>query len=94
MARKTFHHLVVGSSVPVEHVRWDGSSADLTVEGTVTGTVVEVGKNRLTLRVPYLGAQARVVVSMQTGMEWGSQVEHGCYRIAPGCATKKVVSVK
>lgn len=89
MARKTFHHLPIGDAVLVERVLWDGKSEDLLVESSTMGTVVEVLKNRLVLRVPHLGAQARVVISMQSGMEWGSEIEHGCYRIAPSMARSK-----
>ena len=89
--RKTFHYLNVGDSVLVDDVLWDGKSESLTVKGTAEGVVTEVGKNRLTLRVPHLGTQAQVVISMQTGMEWGSEIEHGCYRIAPALARLKGV---
>jgi hypothetical protein len=108
MARKTFHHLSVDSTVPVQHVVWDGKSEALTVVATFQGRVVENKPSSTRLRVDVLdcqrfdavgatqytvqssrGTRVEASISKQTGMEWGSEIEWGCWRIDPAHAKTK-----
>lgn len=117
MARKTFHHLPVGTMVPVQHVVWqkhrDPADQFREVEGlvviaTFVGRVVENKPSSTRLRVDVLdcvrndtvqrivqsspGTRVEATISKQTGMEWGSQIEWGCWRIDPAHAMTKGAS--
>ena len=100
MARKTFHHLTVGTQISVEVATWDDAQDDLKVLRTVKGTVDENRPEAKTLRVALDDSQSprfapgfpmMVVISKQSGGEWGGSFECGneCCRIAAAHAQKK-----
>jgi hypothetical protein len=107
MARKTFHHLGVGSRVFVQHVVWEDEG--LREVATFTGRVTENKPSAKCVRVDVLdcyrimatpdattwtvlgqaGVRTEATLSKQTGLEWGSSVDEGCWRIHPAHAQTK-----
>jgi hypothetical protein len=91
MARKTYHHLVVGSFVVAERIELADNGLKVVKQYT-RARVVENDPKAKTLKLNVSWKEKDVAsISKQSGWEWGNDAgdENGCWRIAPAHARTK-----